>query len=71
VKRSAERVAPVAQTTHPRNQGLRGCYTRLWCHPFCDAGICVACAGTELACDNSHSATREFVWLAWMLGSHF
>jgi len=75
VKRFAERVAPVAQTTHPTRAGLAwllnslvvppflrrgnlwglcGCSTRLWCHPFCDAGICGARAVAQLACGSSH-----------------
>ena len=41
----------------------------LWCHPFCDAGICGACAGAQLACGVTLSATREFVGLARLLNS--
>jgi hypothetical protein len=47
--------------------GLCGCLTCLWRHPFCDAGICGACAGAQLACGASLSATREFVGLARVL----
>ena len=31
-----------------------GAKLALWCHPFCDAGICGACAGAKLACGSSH-----------------
>ena len=54
----------------PHASGARvGAKLALWCHPFCDAGICVARVIANLACGASLSATREFAWLAWLLNS--
>jgi len=49
----------------PHASGARvGAKLALWCHPFCDAGICWARVIANLACGASLSATREFAGLA-------
>ena len=63
MKRFAERVAPVAQTTHPTQAGLARVLNSLVVPPFLRRGNLWACAGAQLACGASHSATREFVGL--------
>ena len=62
-ERSAERVAPVAQTTHPTRAGLAWVLNSLVVPPFLRRGNLRGC---KLACGATLCATREFAWLELM-----
>jgi hypothetical protein len=71
VKRFADRVAPVAQTTQASQESETLCRKGGTSRSDNAPRASGACAGAKLACGATLSATREFAWLARVLNSRF